>query len=101
MKITVFAKKRTTEEGKKFYSYLSKLTKKDGTVITASVKFPEDDTPKADEFPLNIEFDKKNANLSTGSYLKDNGEEVETYTLWLKKFEPSKEKYVDTSLDEF
>lgn len=102
MKITVFAKKRTTSEGKKFYSYLSKLTKKDGSVITASVKFPEDNVPKIDDFPISIEFEKSDANLSTTTYTKEEtGEEFESRTLWLKKYSVSKEKYVDTSLDEF
>ena len=102
MKINVFAKKRTTKDGSKsFYTYITKLVKKDGSTITASVKFPEDNTPKADEFPLTIEFDKADANLSTKAIENDETGEVvgESKTLWLKKFKKS--AYIDTSLEDF
>ena len=101
MTINVFAKKRTTKDGSKsFYTYITKLVKKDGSTITASVKFPEDNTPKADEFPLTITFDKADANLSTSAIENEAGEVVgESKTLWLKKF--TKGEYIDTSLDDF
>ena len=103
MKITVFAKKRTTNDGKKdFYTYLSKLSKKDGTELTVSCKFPDEIKPKAEECPLNIEFDKSSANLDHKTEVdKETGEVYERNTLWIKKYEKSKDKYVDKSLDDF
>ena len=101
MKITVFAKKRTTNEGKEFYSYLSRLVKKDGSDLTVSVKFPEEDKPKASECPLNIEFDKANANLDTKQKTREDGTTFDSHTLWIKEYSRSANKYVDTSLDDF
>lgn len=102
MKVTVFAKKRQTDDGKTFYNYITRMTKKNGEDLVASVKFPEDDTPKANECPLNIEFEKSDANLAHGTYTKEStGEVFNTHTLWVKKFKRSADKYVDTSLDEF
>lgn len=102
MKITVFAKKRTSKDGREFYTYLSKLTKKDGTEMTVACKFPDELKPKADECPLNIEFDKSSANLDHKTEVdKESGEVYERNTLWIKKYDKSKEKYVDKSLDDF
>ena len=101
MKITVFAKKGNTKEGKVFYNFVSKLIKKDGDEVYVTVKFPEDVRPKVDECPLNIEFDKSDANLSTTRDTVEDGTVYEHKTLWVKKYERSKEKYVDKSLDEF
>lgn len=102
MTINVFAKKRTTKDGSKsFYTYITKLVKKDGSTITASVKFPEDNTPKADEFPLTITFDKADANMSSKAIENEETGEVigESHNLWLKKY--TKSEYIDTSLDDF
>ena len=102
MTINVFAKKRSTKDGSKsFYTYITKLTKKDGTLMTASVMFPEDDKPKADDFPLTISFEKADANLSHKPIENEETGEVvgESHTLWLKKF--TKSAYHDTSLDDF
>lgn len=103
MKITVFAKKKTTMDGKPFVAYVAKLTKKDGGEITASVRFREEcGAPKLDDCPCNIEFDKKNANLSQQSYVReDTGEDALSYKLWINAWELSKEVYVDHSLDDF
>ena len=50
MELTVFAKKRTTTEGKRFYTYLTQLTRKeDGEHVSVQVKFPEGLAPKADD----------------------------------------------------
>ena len=66
MKLTVFAKKRTTTEGKRFYIYLTQLTRKeDGEHVTVQVKFPEGFAPKYDDCPINIIVEKDKANLST------------------------------------
>lgn len=106
MKVLVFAKKRQTKEGKQFTAYVSRLTKKDGEEITTGVKFREEcGSPKAEECPCYIEIDKANANLTTKKMdvTTEDGEikEVESKTLWVSKWEMSKEKYVDTSLDDF
>ena len=101
MKITVFVKKGTTKDGKKFYNYVSKLVKVNGDEVYVTVKFPEDDKPKADECPLNIEFDKSDANLSVTKDTAEDGTVYEHKTLWVKKYTRSKDKYVDKSLDEF
>lgn len=103
MNITVFAKKKTTKEGKPFYTYIAKLEKKDGSgSITAAVKFPEDIVkPKPDECPMNIIVDKADMNLSTKELTnEETGEPFISYTLWVKKYEKG-EPYVDHSLDDF
>jgi hypothetical protein len=106
MKVLVFAKKRQTKEGKSFTAYVSKLVKKDGSELTAGVKFREDcGAPKAEDCPCYIEFEKKDGNLSTKKFesLNDDGElEVkEQHTLWISSWKKSDEVYVDTSLDDF
>lgn len=101
LKITVFSKKCETKDGKKFYKNVAKLTKKDGTEIYVDVMLPEDDKLKADEYPIIIEVDKANANLSTKRGTTEDGKTYERHTLWIKKYTKSKDKYVDTSLDEF
>lgn len=103
MKVTVFGKKKTTAEGKAFTAYVAKLTRKDGTDLTASVKFREDcGQPKLEECPINIEFEKADGNLSSRSYVReDTGEEALSYTLWVRKWKPSADIYVDHSLDDF
>ena len=59
MKILIYAKKRTTSEGKTFYSYLTKLHNNvTNEEITAAVKFAECDAPKPDNCPCFIEFEK-------------------------------------------
>ena len=102
MEITIFAKKRQTREGKTFYSYLGTLTRKDGSQITASIRFREDcPAPKPDICPLNIVFDKRAANLSKHDYIReDTGEPGVSYTLWVSGWEPGT-PYEDHSLDEF
>ena len=104
MEISLFAKKRTTKEGKVFYQYLTTLTKKDGTTETVRVAFREVDgntIPKAETCPRNIQFSKEHANLATTRYTdKDTGEIKERKTLWVTAWENGS-PYVDTSLDEY
>ena len=98
--LTIFAKQRTKEDGKKFTSYLTKLTKKDGTEVQATVKFRETIAPPKD-FPCNIIVKRENANLATRKYKReDTGEEAIGYTLWVTTWEKGS-KYVDKSLDDF
>lgn len=101
MKITVFAKKRTTKQGVKFYSYLTKMVKKDGTELTASVSFPEELRPKPESCPLNIIVAKEDANLTTKNVQNEDGTIYEKRTLWVNKYELDPEKYRDKSLDDF
>ena len=102
MEITIFAKKRTTSDGKPFYGYLSKLTRKDGTKQTVSVKFRDEcGNPKPEKCPMNIQFNKGAANLATKEFvLEDTGEVGTSFTLWVSAWEPGT-PYVDTSLDDF
>ncbi len=102
MEITVFAKKRTTKENKIFYSYLSTLTKKSGEKITVTVKFRDEcGMPKPEKCPTNIIVDKKNANLSSKEFVReDTGEVATSYTLWISAWDEGT-PYVDNSLDDF
>ena len=102
MEITIFAKKRTTADGKPFYGYLSTLTRKDGTKQTVSVKFRDEcGNPKPEKCPMNIVFNKGAANLATREFVReDTGEVGTSFTLWVSAWEPGT-PYVDTSLDDF
>ena len=101
MELTVFAKKRTTKEGKLFYTYLTQLIRiEDGEPVTVQVKFPEGLAPKADDCPLNITVDKEKANLAVKELETENGE-ITSRTLWVKEYTISENPYEDTSLDEY
>lgn len=102
MEIAVFAKKRTTTDGRPFYGYLATLTKKDGSPLTVAVKFRDDcGAPKPENCPMNIKFQKGAANLSSKEYVReDTGETANSYTLWVSAWEVGS-PYVDTSLDDF
>ena len=101
MKTTIFAKKRTTDEGKKFVTYIGKLLKKSGEEISVSVKFKEEcGQPKAENCPMNIIFPKETANLASREYTDENGDVHKAYTLWISEWKQG-ESYVDHSLDDF
>ena len=102
MEVTIYAKKRTTTEGKSFFSYLSTLTRKDGTKQTVAVKFRDEcGNPKPENCPMNVKFDKGKANMSTSEYVReDTGEVGISYTLWVSAWEPGT-PFVDHSLDDF
>lgn len=102
MEITVFAKKRHTNDGKSFFSYLATLKKKTGENVTVSVRFREDaGNPKPENCPMNIIINKTDANLSSRVYTReDTGEDAISYTLWVSAWSKGAE-YVDHSLDEF
>lgn len=103
MHITVFAKKRTTREGKKFYSYITTLTRKNGESFVATVKFNEAcGNPRPEDCPMNIIVDKATANLS-GKNVTDHetGKVFESRTLWVKNWEKDPNTWVDDSLDDF
>ena len=106
MKITVFAKKRTMqkEDGKVkiFWNFLTTLRSKSGDEFIASVKFRDEcGEPKPETCPINIEFDKRNANLTDRKYIDKEGVEQVAKTLWLSSWKESDDVYVDHSLDDF
>lgn len=103
MEISIFAKKRSTKDGKKtFYSFITKLPKKDGTSDVVNVRFPEELTPNVDDCPLNIVIPKGKANLSSKTIIDDEtGKSFESKTLWVKSWDVSDNPFVDTSLDEY
>lgn len=102
MQVTIYAKKRTTKDGKKFFSYLTKLRKKDGSEVSASVKFREDcGQPDPKDCPMNITFNKGDANFSSKEMVnEETGEVFISNTLWVNNWEEG-ERYVDTSMDDF
>lgn len=108
MKITIFRKTRTTKptdggRPKTFNVYITKLTKKNGETIIATVKPTDDIKSEFDRltsFPIVVEFQKKNANLDTRAGENKEGDLIEYHTLWLKKVDVY-EEFIDTSLDDF
>lgn len=103
MQITIFAKNRTSKDGKKFQTYFGKLTKKDGEEITTQVKFKEEcGTPKV--FPCNIVVDKTDCNFVEKGvkYTDKEGNEKDAIdrTLWVSAWAEG-EEYVDHSMDSF
>lgn len=102
MEITIFAKKRTSQEGRKFFSYLTTLPRKDGTEETMSVKFRDEcGAPRPEECPCNIIIQKGDANVSKRNYVReDTGETGTSKTLWVTAWSKGS-VYVDTSMDEY
>lgn len=102
MEIAVFAKRCTGKDGKAFTRYLSTLTKKDGTRQTVAVKFREAcGSPKAEECPMNINVERRDINLSSREFEREDTGEVGTaFTLWVSAWKQGT-PYIDTSLDEY
>ena len=110
MEITLFAKKRTTKEGKTFYNYLSTLTDKSGNNTICTVKFRDTITPpKPETCPVNIVVEKSDCNLSNRHMVRkatdpDTGEifdkEFDSFTLWVSNYKPGT-PYVDHSMDDY
>lgn len=99
MKITVFAKKRNTKEGKVFYTYLTKLAKKDGSEVTTAVKFKDDNKPNS--FPVNLIVSKQDCNFNTKNVVNEaTGEVYQNNTLWINRWVEG-EPYIDHSMDDF
>lgn len=107
MKCAIFAKRKQTRDGKPFTSFVTRLTKKDGSEVTVGVRFREEcGQPKEADCPCYIEVSKENANLTTKTLEVTDPEtneirEVESRTLWVNAWTMSAEKYVDHSLDDF
>lgn len=102
MEIAIYAKRFTGEGNKAFYRYLTTLKKKDGGKQTMAVKFRDEcGSPKPEKCPMNIIVDKKNANVSTKEYEREDTGEVGTaFTLWVSAWKEGA-PFVDTSLDEY
>ena len=100
MKITVFSKSMKTKEGKSFKIYLSRLTKKTGEEVPVRVQFSEGLVIPA-SCPIIIEVPKESAQLSPRKYLDKDGNQAESYTLWVRDYAATGEQYVDHSLDDF
>lgn len=102
MQQAIFAKKKTTKEGKLFYTYLTTMRKKDGSEIIAQVKFRDVcGNPDPEKCPINIKFSRDKANMSTRTYTReDTGEIEEQYVLWVSEWTEG-EPYHDTSMDDF
>ena len=104
MKAKIFAKRIKAHDGKSFTIFVTNLERKDGTQQYMKVMYTGKDKNKSfdsDTCPLVIEFEREDANISTTSYSDKNGEERKSYTLWLKDYKASDEKFVDHSLDDF
>ena len=98
--VNLFKKERTSKEGRKFASYLTRLTNKTThEEVSASVKFEEGvDAPK--EFPIRI--DVLSGSVSCKKYQDARTmEEKDSYTLWIRVWKKSDEVYEDTSLDDW
>lgn len=102
MKLAIFAKKRTSQDGRKFVSYLTTLTDREtGESITASVKFREDcGSPDAGSCPSIIEVPKGQCNINAKRYTNSQGEEGIGYTLWISEWKYLG-AYEDHSMDRF
>ena len=103
MEITIFAKKRQTRDGKKyFFSYLTTLKKKDGSPCTCVVKFATPaENPDPLLCPMNIVVDKSDCNMVIEPYTNERtGEVKDSYRLWVKNYKPGS-PYVDHSMDDF
>lgn len=98
--LTIFAKKRTTHEGKPFHTYLTRLTRLDGTQVTVQVKFRQScNPPKPEQCPMNIIAGLNDMSLASKTITDEyTGEIIESRTLWISAYERGTE-YVDKSLD--
>lgn len=94
----IFKKDKTSKEGKKFKSYLTRITNKEThEEVSASVKFEEGtDAPK--NFPIRVDI--LNGSVSAKKYQNPvTKEEGISYTLWVRDWKESEEKFEDKSLD--
>lgn len=110
MEITLYAKKRTTKEGKTFFNYLSTLTDKAGETYLCTVKFRDTvQPPKPENCPVNIVIEQNDCNLSSRKMTRkvtdmETGEvsdkEFISYTLWVSAYRDGS-PFVDHSMDNF
>ena len=100
MELTIFAKKKKAKSGKEFYTYLTTLTRKDGTEDMLEVKFREEcGAPK--NCPCNIAVEKSDINISKKNITReDTGELIEVRKLWVSAWSEGS-PYEDKSLDDY
>ena len=101
MKLTVFGKKKQLSNGVSFVSFVTTMTRNDQSTLTCAVKFKDHIEPKLDECPIIIEVEKSDANLSKKKYTDKDGNEKDSFTLWVNSWKRTGEVYVDHSLDDF
>ena len=106
--ISIFAKKRTSSDGKPFVTYLSTLVRKGGEKVPVEVKFADEaGSPKPESCPCNIIVEKANmqdrkyvvdaVDESTGAVYKENRV---AKRLWVSKWKNGS-AYVDHSMDDY
>ena len=96
LELTIFAKKRSTKDGKKFATYFTTMPGRDKA---NKVKFREE--CGAPECPANIVLRKGDANLSKETYTDEvTGEVKAVDVLWISKWEAGA-PYEDKSMDEW
>lgn len=111
MELTVFAKKRTTKEGKVFFNFMARIpNKRTGEEELLALRFRDPcPVPNAATCPMNIVVDKADCNVAMRKITrkitdKDTGEVTEkeniNKTLWINAWEPG-EAYVDHSTDDY
>ena len=104
MKTTIFAKRVKSHDGKSFVVFVTQLERKDGSRQYMRVMYSGKDRTKVfdtDSCPRVLEFNRDDANVSAETYTDKSGEERKSYTLWVKDYKVSDEKFVDHSLDDF
>ena len=90
MEITIYGKRKKTATGQVFMVYLSRIHKKDGTVLPVTVKF-ETNVQPPQQLPCNIVISKEDAHLSSRKYKReDTGEEQLSWTLWINRYSQGK-----------
>ena len=102
MQAIIYAKKKTTKDGKAFYIYLTTLNnKKTGEAVKMRVRFRQEcGQPDPHTCPRIIKFSRHDANVSAAAYQTDEGETRISQTLWIAKWNDAGE-YVDESLNDF
>ena len=103
MRINVFAKARTTRDGKPFTAYVGRLTNSTtGESVTVGIRFRQDcGAPRMDDCPCVVEVEKKHANLDTREIINpETGDITISRTLWVNAWEMVGE-YEDHSLDDY
>lgn len=102
LKTTVFAKKKFRKDGKPFYTYFGRFTKKDGTEFNASIQFYEPaKAPEPSACPLNIEFVAGvDGSRKDEPYTANNGETRTRTIIKLTRYDVSAEPFVDHSMDD-
>ncbi len=101
MEISIFAKRRQTQDGRQFFQYLTTLPRRDGTDETMRVCFRDCDPPSPTTCPRNITIEKRTSNISVRRYTDPRTEEIKSgKTLWLSAWGEGSE-YVDHSMDDY